>query len=76
MKVPPRKEKKMEYAGLINSEEMMSGFLSNGRRIYVNLLTVYYNVPEEFRGNPEYWCHRLELGDFEDDENYPLVWIE
>lgn len=66
----------MEYVGMIDSEEMMSGLLSNGRRVYVNMLTIYYSASEVLRDDPEYWLKRLKNGDFEDEENYPLVWIE
>ena len=65
----------MEFAGLINSEETMSGLLSDGRRIYVHQVTVYLSAPEGERDDAEYWLRRLNSGEFEDEENDPEVWI-
>ncbi len=66
----------MQDAGTIKSEETMSGLLFDGRRIYVEMLSMYLAAPEEFRDDPEYWRQRHEAGDFEDDENDPMVWVE
>src|SRR6185295_4609418 len=69
-------KKMMQFAGVIDSEETMGGLLSDGRRIYAHMLSVYLSAPEGQRDDPEYWRQRLEAGDFEDDENYPEVWVE
>lgn len=66
----------MRFAGIIDSEETMGGSLPDGRRIYAHQLTVYYNAPEGVRDDPGYWLQRLEAGDFDDDENPPMVWVE
>jgi len=34
----------MQYAGVINSEETMAGSLPDGRRIYVEMLSVYLDA--------------------------------
>lgn len=66
----------MQFAGVINSEETMAGSLPDGRRVYVEMLSVYLDAPEGIRDDPGYWLHRLQKGDFEDDENPPMVWVE
>jgi hypothetical protein len=67
---------KMQFAGVINSEETVSGLLPDGRRIFVQILSIY-PMPTVAEGlDPLYWLGRLENGDFEDKENPPIVWIE
>ena len=66
----------MQFSGVINSEETMAGLLRDGRRVYVEMLSVYLGAPEGLRDDPEYWRGRIEAGDFEDDENPPMAWIE
>ncbi len=65
----------MQFAGIIDSEETMGGLLPDGRRIYAEMLSVFLAAPEGQRDDPLYWQRRLEAGDFEDEENPPLVWI-
>jgi hypothetical protein len=72
----PTREEKMEFAGVINSEETISGLLPDGRRIFVQILSIYPMPSAEKRDDPEYWLKRLEAGDFADEENDPLVWVE
>jgi hypothetical protein len=67
---------KMQFAGVINSEETVSGLLPDGRRIYVQILSVYPMPTVEQGVDPLYWLGRLENGDFEDEENDPIVWVE
>jgi hypothetical protein len=67
---------KMHFAGVINSEETVSGLLPDGRRIYVQILSVYPMPSVEQGLDPLYWLGRLEAGDFEDEENDPIVWVE
>jgi hypothetical protein len=64
----------MQFAGTIESEEMMCGELADGRTIMVDMCSKYEYAPEELRDNPEYWLQRLETGEFDDPENYPVVW--
>lgn len=59
----------MQYAGIVASEETMAGYLPGGRRVYVELLSVYLDAPEGLRDDPGYWLGRLEAGEFEDEEN-------
>jgi len=68
----------MQFAGVIDSEETMAGALPDGRRVYVELLSVYYNAPEGLRDDPGYLAETAQGrgGDFDDDENPPMVWIE
>jgi len=66
----------MEYAGVIDSEETMSGILKDGRRIYVHMLTAFLRAPEHYRNDPQHWLERLQNGDFDDPENPPSVWVE
>lgn len=66
----------MQFAGVIDSEETMAGYLPDGRRIYVELLSVYLDAPEGQREDPEYWHRRFKAGDFEDEESAPMVWVE
>jgi len=65
----------MQFAGVIDSEETMSGLLPDGRRVYAHMLSVYLSAPDGPRDDPEYWQKRIDAGDFEDEENYPLAWI-
>lgn len=69
-------ENTMRFAGTIDSEETMWGQLPNGKHVYVHMLTAYEHAPEALRDDPEYWQHRIENGDFEDPENYPIAWIK
>lgn len=66
----------MHFAGTIDSEETMWGQLPDGRHVYVHMLTAYEKAPKALRDNPSYWQQRIENGDFEDSENYPIAWIK
>jgi len=66
----------MQFAGTIDSEEMMHGTLSDGRVIMVDMCSKYENAPEGLRDDPEYWLARLNSDEFDDSENYPIVWTE
>ena len=69
-------EKKMHFAGIIDSEETMWGQLPDGRQVYVHMLTAYSSAPEGLRDDPEYWRKRIEACDFTDPENAPIAWID
>jgi len=63
---------KMEFAGVINSEETISGLLPDGRRIFVQILSVYPMPTPGQRTDPLYWLERFERGDFADT----IAWVE
>lgn len=62
----------MQFAGTIGSEEMMSGLLGDGRKIYVPWSVYEYHQNDD----PLYWLIRYETGDFEDIDGISSVWIE
>jgi hypothetical protein len=70
------KDKDMEYIGLVDNRETLAGYMEDGRRVYVQALSVFDAAPEEERHKPEYWVARCNTGEFANPEACPLVWIE
>ncbi|GHP00612.1 hypothetical protein KSF_106590 [Reticulibacter mediterranei] len=66
----------MEYIGLVNDKETLADYLDDGRRVYVQALSIFDATPKEERQKPEYWAARCDTGEFANPEANPLVWIE